>query len=215
VQHRGDAPHPLFEAVHPSANRNEPVGRIGAHPLLAAVIDSKTVSVRWVASRAWSARRLCDASASVVSSRIVRISDAARPSATARSSAASASWALGRRGLTLEGSDLTANLPKQITKSHETAFGCLETAHSTLARRRYLRMPAASSIAPRRFFGSGGKDAVELALGDDRVLLAADPSVGEQLLDVEKTALDAVSAYSLSPLRKIVRRNRDLVEIRG
>ena len=44
----------------------------------------------------------------------------------------------------------------------------------------------------RRSSGAGVEDGVDLALGDDHVLLAADAGVGQQLLDVEQPARHAV-----------------------
>ena len=59
-------------------------------------------------------------------------------------------------------------------------------------RLRCLRTPAASSMKARRSSGLRRQHRVELALPDDDVHLAADAGVGQQLLDVEQTAVAAV-----------------------
>ena len=77
-------------------------------------------------------------------------------------------------------------------------------------RRRCFRMPAASSMNPRRSSGRGVQHLVELALPDDDVHLAAEAGVAEQLLHVEQPALLAVDRVLAAAVAEQGAADRDL-----
>ena len=71
-------------------------------------------------------------------------------------------------------------------------------------RRRCFRMPAASSMKPRRSSGARVQHRVELALADDHVHLAPEAGVAQELLHVEQAArlaVDGVLARAVAEQR--------------
>ena len=100
--------------------------------------------------------------------------------------------AAGGLGLAFEGPQLAAHLAEQVLEPDQAGLGRLQPALGLL--------PAAAELEHARrllddqpaVLGPGVEHGVELALGDDDVLLAADPGVGQQLLDVEQPAGHAV-----------------------
>jgi hypothetical protein len=97
-----------------------------------------------------------------------------------------------RRGLTLQGPDLAAHLPDEVSEALEVlrrrgqpALGPLASAPVLEHTRRLLDDGPA-------VLGPGVEDGVELTLPDDHVLLAAHARIGEQLLNIEQPAGRAV-----------------------
>ncbi len=107
----------------------------------------------------------------------------------------------GGRGLALEGSDLTLDLPDQIEETLEVLLGGREAALGPLPPAAVLEDAGRLFDDRPTILGACLQDRVEVALADDHVLLASDPGVGQQLLDVEQAAgspVDRVLAVARS-----------------
>ncbi len=100
--------------------------------------------------------------------------------------------AASRVGLAFERPQLPADLAQQIGEAQEVAFGRLEPAFGLLLALAELQDPGRFLDDRPAVLGSRVEHRVELALADDDVLLAADAGVGEEVLDVEQPARDAV-----------------------
>ena len=91
-------------------------------------------------------------------------------------------------GLALQRPELTADLLQQVLRPQQGALGRLQAtlglflAAAVLGDTRSLLDHRAPVLRP------GRQDRVELGLRDDRVLLAADPGVRKELLDIEQAA---------------------------
>ncbi len=96
--------------------------------------------------------------------------------------------AAGRLGLLLERSQLAAHLAQQVLQPDQAGLGRLEAPLGALLAPAELEDAGRLLDDQAAVLGSGVEDGVEVALGDDHVLLAADAGVGQQLLDVEQAA---------------------------
>ena len=96
--------------------------------------------------------------------------------------------AAGRVGLALEGAQLAADLADQVLEAHQAGLGRLQPALGFLPAPAVLEDPGRLLDDQAAVLRSGVEHGVELALGDDDVLLAAHAGVGQQLLDVEQAA---------------------------
>ena len=94
----------------------------------------------------------------------------------------------GRRRLALERADLAAHLAQQVAEALEVLLGGGQAALGPLAPAAVLEDPGRLLDDGPAVLGPGVQDRVELALADDHVLLAADPRVRQELLDVEQPA---------------------------
>ena len=107
--------------------------------------------------------------------------------------------AAGRLGLLLEGAELAAHLPQQVLEADQAGLGRLQPALGLLLAPAVLQDPGRLLDDQAPFFGPGVEDGVEVALGHDHVLLAADAGVGQQLLDVEQPARHPVDGVLATP----------------
>ncbi len=109
--------------------------------------------------------------------------------------------AAGGLGLALQGPQLAPDLPQQVGEADQVGLRPLQPPL------RLLLAPAVLEDARRLLhdqaavLGPGVEDAVEVSLGDDDVLLAAHAAVGEQFLEVEQPARDAVEGVLALPRR--------------
>ena len=100
--------------------------------------------------------------------------------------------ALRGPGLTFERRELPPHLPEQVLEAHQVRLGGDEAALGPLLAAPELQDPRRLLDDRPPVVGRRREDRVELALPDDHVLLAADPGVGQQLLEVEEPTGDAV-----------------------
>ena len=121
--------------------------------------------------------------------------------------------ATGRVGLTLQRRELAAHLAEEVVEPQQVALGGLEPSLGPLASLPELQDPGRFLDDAAAVFGPGVQHRVELALADDHVLLAADPGVGEQLLDVEQPAGRAVELVLGVTLAEERAGDRDLAEL--
>ena len=94
----------------------------------------------------------------------------------------------GGVGLALEGAKLAPHLAEQVLQPQQAAFGGFEAALGSLLALAVLEDPRRLLDDEAAVLGPGVQHRVQLSLGDDDVLLAADTGVGEQLLHVEQAA---------------------------
>ena len=98
-----------------------------------------------------------------------------------------------RRGrLALEGPDLAAHLPQQVTEPVEVLLGGGQTALGPFAPAPVLQDAGRFLDDGATVLGTGVEDGAQLALAHDHVLLATHPGVRQHLLDVEQPARLAV-----------------------
>jgi hypothetical protein len=97
-----------------------------------------------------------------------------------------------RVGLALQRGELAAHLTEQVVEAQEVALGGLEAALGALAPLAELQDAGRFLDDRAAILGARVQHRVELTLADDHVLLATDPGVGQQLLDVEQPARRAV-----------------------
>ena len=100
--------------------------------------------------------------------------------------------AAGGLGLALERAQLAAHLAQQVLHAQQAGLGGVEAALGLLLALAVLQHAGGLLDDRPALLGPGVEHGVDLALADDHVLLAADAGVGEQLLDVEQPARDAV-----------------------
>ena len=94
----------------------------------------------------------------------------------------------GRLGLLLERAQLAADFPQQVLQPDQAGLGRLEPALGPLLAPAELEDARRLLDDQAALLRAGVEDGVEVALRHDHVLLATDPGVGEQLLDVEQAA---------------------------
>jgi len=95
-------------------------------------------------------------------------------------------------GLALQWPELTAHLLQQVLRPKQRALGRLQATLGLLLASAVLGDTRRLLDHRTPVLGPGGQDGVELSLGDDRVLLAANSGVRKELLDVEEAARCAV-----------------------
>ncbi len=93
-----------------------------------------------------------------------------------------------RDRLALEGADLAADLAHEVAQALEVLLGGRQPALGALTAPPVLEHAGGLFDDGPAVLGSGVEDRVELALPDDHVLLAPDPRVAQELLDVEEPA---------------------------
>ncbi len=93
-----------------------------------------------------------------------------------------------RVGLLLERPELTGDLTDEVVEAQQIALGGFEAPLGAFPALAELEHAGRFLDDAAAVVGVGGQHLVELALADDDVLLAADPGVGQQLLDVEQAA---------------------------
>ena len=98
----------------------------------------------------------------------------------------------GGGGLALEGPDLAPHLAHQVAQPLQVLGRARQPALGPLAAAAVLEHAGRLLDDGPAVLGPGVEHGVQLALADDHVLLAPDPRVGEQLLDVEQPAGRAV-----------------------
>ena len=94
----------------------------------------------------------------------------------------------GGLGLPFERAELAADLAQEILHPHQAGFGGVEAALGLLLALAVLEHAGGFLDDRPAILGPGVEHGVDLALADDHVLLAPDPGVGQQLLDVEQAA---------------------------
>jgi len=94
----------------------------------------------------------------------------------------------GGVGLLLQRTQLAADLAQQVTQAHQGLLGGFQPSLRALLATPVLEDAGRLLDDHPAVLGAGAENGVEVALGDDHVLLAADTAVGEQLLDVEEPA---------------------------
>ena len=100
--------------------------------------------------------------------------------------------AAGGVGLAFERPQLAPDLAQEIGEAQEVALGRLEPAFGLLLALAELQDPGGFFDDRPPVLGPRVQHRVELALPDDHVLLAADAGVGEEVLDIEQPARNAV-----------------------
>ena len=100
--------------------------------------------------------------------------------------------AAGCFGLTLERTQLTANLAQQVLHAQQAGFGGIETALGLLFAPAVLQDAGGLFDDRAAIFGAGVEHCVDLTLAHDHMLLATNASVAEQLLHIEQAARNAV-----------------------
>ena len=100
--------------------------------------------------------------------------------------------ATGRIGLALQRTELTADLSQQVLDPRQVRLGGGQPALGALLATAVLQDTRRLLDDQAALLGAGVEDAVDVALGDDDVLLTADAGVAQQLLDVEQAARHAV-----------------------
>ena len=113
---------------------------------------------------------------------------------------------LGRLGLAFEGPQLAADLAEQVLQSQEVRFGGVEAALRLLFALAVLEDAGGLLDDRPALFRASVEYGVDLALADDDVLLAADPGIGQQLLDIEQAArhvVDGVFAVAAAEQRAL------------
>ncbi len=98
----------------------------------------------------------------------------------------------GRVSLALERPQLAPHLAQEIGEAQQVALGGLEPALRLFLALAELQDPGRFFDDGPAIFGPRVQHRVELALPHDDVLLATDAGVGEQILDVEQPARNAV-----------------------
>ena len=94
----------------------------------------------------------------------------------------------GCLGLLLERAQLTTDFPEQILQPDQTGLGGLQPALGTLFAAPILQDARRLLDDQAAVFRPGVEDGVQVPLRHDDVLLATDPGVRQQLLDVEQAA---------------------------
>ena len=105
----------------------------------------------------------------------------------------------GDLGLASEGLELSAQLGGEVLDAREVGLHRVQLAQGLLLALAVLENARGLLDDRAAAFGTGVQDAVELALADDHVHLAADAGVGQQLLDVEQAAGVAVDGVLALP----------------
>ena len=119
----------------------------------------------------------------------------------------------GRIGLSLEGSQQATDLAEQIRQSVQVGFGGSQPTLGLLLAAPVLQDPGGVLNDAAPVLGSGVEHGVDLALGDDDVLLAAHADVGQQFLNVEQPARRSVHRVLAVTAAKQRAGDRDLVEL--
>ena len=125
----------------------------------------------------------------------------------------SSPWRLGRLGLAFERAQLAANLAEQVLEAQQVGLGGVEAALGLLLALAVLEDAGGLLDDRPAILGAGVEHGVDLALADDDVLLAADPGVGQQLLDVEQAARHAVDGVLAVAAAEQRARDGDLGEL--
>ena len=121
----------------------------------------------------------------------------------------------GGGGLSFERSDLTLDLPHQVAEAFEVLLGGGQPTFRALPPAAELEDAGGFLDHRPPILGPGIEDGVELALTHDDVLLAPDPGVGQQLLDVEQAAGCPVDGVLAVPGPEQGTGNGDLGQVRG
>ena len=98
----------------------------------------------------------------------------------------------GGLGLATERAELATDLAGEVVDAGEVGLHRVELAQRALLALAVLEDAGGLLDEAAALLGGRAEHGVELALADDDVHLAADPAVGEQLLDVEQSARGAV-----------------------
>ena len=109
--------------------------------------------------------------------------------------------AAGGLGLALQGPQLAPDLPQQVGEAEQVGLRPLQPPLRLLLAAAVLEDARRLLHDEPAVLGPGVEDGVEVALGHDDVLLAAHAGVGEQLLEVEQPAGDAVERVLALPRR--------------
>ena len=97
-------------------------------------------------------------------------------------------------GLTLERPQLTTHFAQQVLNSKQRPFGGFETPFGFLLALAKLQNAGGFFDDGSTIFGTRVQHRVDLPLTDDDVLLATHTGVGQQLLNIEQSARDAIDA---------------------
>ena len=110
--------------------------------------------------------------------------------------------ATSRVGLSLQGSDLSAHLAQEVRQPVQVDLGGPQAPLGLLLAAPVLQDSGGVLDDHSPFLGAGVQDGVDLALGDDDVLLATNTDVGEHLLDVQQPTGCAVHRVLAVPAPK-------------
>ena len=94
--------------------------------------------------------------------------------------------------LAFEGTELTPDLAHQVLDPGQVRLGGGQPPFRSFLAAAELQHAGRFLDDESAILGPGVEDAVDVALGDDHVLLATDSRVGQQFLDVEQPARDPV-----------------------
>ncbi len=118
----------------------------------------------------------------------------------------------GGVGLAFEGTKLAADLAEEVLEAEEVGLGRLETTLGLLPPLAVFEDAGGLLDDAAAILGPGVEHGVDLALADDHVLLAADPAVAEQFLDVEEPTRGPVDGVLAVAAAKQGAGDRDLGE---
>ncbi len=105
----------------------------------------------------------------------------------------------GGGGLALQGADLAAHLAQQVPQAFQVLLGGGQPALGPLPAPAVLQHPGRLLDHRPAVLGPGVEHRVQLALADDHVLLAPDPRVRQEVLDVQQPAGGAVDGVLAVP----------------
>ena len=118
-----------------------------------------------------------------------------------------------RVGLTLERSQLSADLAKQILHAQQTGLGRVEPSLCSLLAAPELQHTCGFFDDRTALLWPGIEHGVDLSLADDHVLLPSDARVAQQFLHVEQATRDAVDRVLALAGAEQDARHRDLGEL--
>jgi hypothetical protein len=116
----------------------------------------------------------------------------------------------GDLGLTTQGLQLAADLPRQVGQPCQVRLHRGELAEGLLLAAAVLEDPGGLLDEAAPVLRGGAQDLVELALPDDHVHLAPEAGVAEELLDVEESAVLAVDGVLAAAVAEQRAGDRDL-----
>ena len=116
-------------------------------------------------------------------------------------------------GLPLQRAELSADLTQEVLDPGQVRLGGRQAPLGTLLAAAVLQDPGSLLDDEPALLRAGVEDTVDVALGDDHVLLAAHTGVRQQLLDVEQAARHAVDRVLAVARAEQQARDRDLGEV--
>ena len=116
-------------------------------------------------------------------------------------------------GLSAERSHLALQLPCDVAQSQQVGVGSLQPPDGTVFAEPMFEDACRFLNGFAVLISLGVEDRVDLALSDNHVLLAADATVRQQLLDVEQPAVHSVDLVLGSPIPEQAACDRYVVEV--